>query len=485
MPTSSHLERLYATGFGLFTDLYQLTMAQAYWKKGWYDRRGVFQLYYRSPPFGGHYVVAAGLDLAIDLIRNYTFSEEAARYLGNLRGAAGQSLFEIGFLNYLQRLRMQCDVDAVPEGTVVFPNEPLLRVEGPLPQAQMLETALLSVINFSSLIATKAARVARAAKGDSVLEFGFRRAQGLDGAITATRAAFIGGCNATSNVIAGQLYNIPVKGTHAHSWIMCFEEEIEAFRAYAEAFPHDSVFLVDTYDTLQGVRNAIQVGRELREQGCEMAGIRLDSGDLAELSRKARHMLDEAGFPDAAIVASNSLDEYAIEELKSQGAPIVVWGVGTKLSTAYDQPALGGVYKLSAVQGPGSRWNYKAKLSEQAVKSSNPGALQIRRYWDAEGLPAGDALYNAHTEGSADLPPVRSLRDGALLNLKTSQHTDLLQPVFRNGELVLQRPSLHAVQEYARQQQLPFAKLQMNPTYPVGLTSDLYTLKQSIQTELG
>ena len=481
----SHLHHLYASGFGLFTDLYQLTMAQAYWKKGWYDRKGVFQLYYRQPPFGEPYVIAAGLDLAVDLIRAYTFSEEAARYLGSLRGATGAPLFELGFLNYLQRLQMQCDIDAVPEGTVVFPNEPLLRVEGPLPQAQLLETALLSIINFSSLVATKAARVVRAAQGDSVLEFGFRRAQGLDGALTAARAAFVGGCHATSNVIAGRLYDIPVRGTHAHSWIMCFEEEIEAFRSYAEAFPDDSVFLVDTYDTLDGVRKAIQVGRELRERGHEMRGIRLDSGDLAELSIRARAMLDEAGFSDAAIVASNSLDEYAIRKLKSKGAPIAIWGVGTKLTTAFDQPALGGVYKLSAIQKDDGNWAYKAKLSEQAVKSSNPGALQIRRYWNAEGQPVGDLLFNAHRADQADLPPARSLQDGKQLKLRTDGYTDLHQPVFRKGALVYERPSLQTIQDYCRTQQKRFEGPGINPTFPVGLTEDLYQLKMTIQAELG
>ena len=270
----------------------------------------------------------------------------------------------------------------IPEGTIVFPHEPLLRVHGPLLQAQLLETALLNIVNFQTLVATKAARVVLAARGEPVLEFGLRRAQGIDGALAASRAAYLGGCAATSNVLAGRLYGIPVRGTHAHSWVMCFDDELEAFRAYARAMPNNCVFLVDTYDTLDGVRHAIEVGQELRRQGHEMIGIRLDSGDLAWLSIEARRMLDEAGFPKATIVASNELDEQIIASLKDQGATIGVWGVGTRLVTAYDQPALGGVYKLAAI----ARRARPLAVQSEAVGAGHQG-LQPRHPPSAAVLP--------------------------------------------------------------------------------------------------
>ncbi len=290
-------------------------------------------------------------------------------------------------------MQLKIDIDAMPEGTVAFPHEPLLRVRGPIIECQILETALLNILNFQTLIATKASRVVHAAQGDQVLEFGLRRAQGIDGALAASRAAYIGGCHATSNVLAGKLFGIPVRGTHAHSWVMSFENELEAFAAYAQAMPNNCVFLVDTYDTLEGVRNAIRIGNVLRDSGHRMVGIRLDSGDLAQLSVDARKLLDEAGFTDASIVASNDLDEKLIESLKHQGAKISIWGVGTKLVTAYDQPALGGVYKLGAIQDSDGRWVPKIKLSEQLIKTSTPGILQVRRYFH-QGCMAADRIWN-------------------------------------------------------------------------------------------
>ncbi len=287
------------------------------------------------------------------------------------------------------------DVYAVPEGTVVFPQEPLLRVDGPVVPCMLLETALLAVVNFQTLVATKAARVCLAAQGDPVLEFGLRRAQGIDGGLAASRAAYVGGCAATSNTLAGRLYGIPVKGTHAHSWVMLHDSEEEAFMEYARALPANCVFLVDTYGTLDGVRHAIQAGRWLRERGHEMVGIRLDSGDLAWLSIRARALLDEAGFPGAAILASNELDEIIIQSLKEQGARIAVWGVGTRLVTGQDDGALGGVYKLGAVRaGPDAPWERRVKVSEQASKTTIPGLLEVRRFETAEGFLA-DVIYDA------------------------------------------------------------------------------------------
>ncbi len=338
-------------------------------------------------------------------------------------------------MNYLSHLKLNVDIDAIEEGRVVFANEPLLRVTGPMLQCQLLETALLNIINFQTLVATKACRVSMAAKGDMVLEFGLRRAQGNDGALAASRAAYIGGCHATSNVLAGKMFGIPVRGTHAHSWVMSFDDERTAFEKYAHAMPNNCIFLVDTYDTLDGVRNAIRVGLKLKESGHKMIGIRLDSGDLAYLSIAARQMLDEAGLVEASIVASNDLDERLIVSLKQQGARINVWGVGTKLVTAYDQPALGGVYKLAAIEEAG-RWVPKIKLSEQTIKTSIPGKLQVRRFVDDTGIARADMIINELQTPDEDLRMIDPSDPFTYKSDFSSQSFDLLKPVFRSGDLV-------------------------------------------------
>src|SRR5688572_20891708 len=327
------LDGVYGGSLALLTDLYQLSMACGYWKAGHSEREAVFHLTFRRPPFGGGYAIAAGIASALTYLRRFQVTDDDVAYLATLTDNEDKPLFERGFLDYLRAMRMSLTVDAVPEGAVVFAHEPILRVRGPILQAQLVETPLLTLINFQTLIATKAARITQVAKGP-VLEFGLRRAQGFDGGLSASRAAYIGGCAATSNVLAGKLLGIPVRGTHAHSWVMFHADELASFRAYAEALPGNCTFLVDTYDTLDGVRNAITVGHELRERGYELGGIRLDSGDLAHLSIEARRMLDEAGFPNAKIVASNDLDEHVITAIQEQGAAIDVWGVGTKLVTA-------------------------------------------------------------------------------------------------------------------------------------------------------
>jgi nicotinate phosphoribosyltransferase len=395
-----------------------------------------------------------------------------------LRGNDGEPLFEKDFLSFLREIDFSCDVDAVPEGTVVFPHEPLLRVKGPLLECQLIETALLNMINFQSLIATKAARMVVATNGEPVMEFGLRRAQGIDGGLSASRAAYIGGCAATSNLLAGKIYGIPVRGTQAHSWIMCFDDEKEAFEAYAKAMPNNCVFLVDTYDTLDGVRNAIEVGRELRKRGHEMVGVRLDSGDLAYLSVEARKILDEAGFEKTEIVASNDLDESIIVSLKNQGARIGVWGVGTKLVTGHDQPALGGVYKLSAIRDKDGPWEYKVKLSEQAIKVSTPGILQVRRYFQ-KGEAIGDMVYDE------DSPPKKTgemIDPNDATRRKTipasAQAQDLLVPVFRGGKRVYDKPDLQAIRDRVQDQLGAFhagVKRFVNPhQYPVGLEQSLH-----------
>ncbi len=472
----STLQDIYRVPLGLLTDLYQLTMAYGYWKSGLHERPAVFQLTFRKLPFSGGYAIAAGLGPALDYLTRLSFSADDRAYLATLTGRDGQRLFPDAFLAYLGELRFTCDVDAIAEGTLVYPHEPLVRVTGPLVQAQIVETALLSIINFQTLVATKAARVVDAARGDQVLEFGLRRAQGIDGALSASRAAYIGGCHATSNVLAGRLFGIPVRGTHAHSWVMTFASELESFLAYADAMPNNCVFLVDTYDTLAGVQSAITVGRRLRERGHELAGIRLDSGDLADLSIKARAMLDEAGFADAAIVASNDLDETLIESLKHQGARIGVWGVGTKLVTAYDQPALGGVYKLSALGQPDGGWDFKVKLSEQPAKVSIPGILQVRRFHDGAG-PHGDVVFDT-TTGCPDSPTLVDVMDATYRKTLAGPYTDLLEPQLHAGQRVAPAPALDAIRARAHAQLAalsPAHRRFLNPhRYPVGLESSLW-----------
>ena len=468
----------------LLTDLYQLTMACAYWKAGKADQEAVFELFFRRSPFQSGYTVAAGLAPVIDFLNAFCFTHDDGAFLATLTGNDGQPLLDTKFLEYLKGLRFTCDVHAVPEGTIVFPKEPLLRVQGPILQCQLLETAMLNLINFQTLVATKAARVCVAARGEPVLEFGLRRAQGVDGALAASRAAYIGGCESTSNVLAGKLFNIPVRGTHAHSWVMSFDDEREAFHAYAEAMPNNCIFLVDTYDTLEGVRRAVEAGRWLREHGHDMAGIRLDSGDLAWLSIEARKILDEAGFEKAVIVASNNLDEHIIASLKDQGAQINVWGVGTKLVTAYDEPALGGVYKLAAIRGTDGKWVYKVKLSEQTTKVTNPGIHQVRRF-RTETEFIGDGIYDLECGAPEDFTIVDPLDSTRRKHLPPgTPFEDLLVPIFEHGRQVYQSPPLADMRRRTQSQLAMFhsgVKRFVNPhQYPVGLELKLHEVKTEL-----
>lgn len=482
--------QLYRHSLALLTDLYQLTMAYGYWKAKITDKEAAFHLFFRQNPFQGGFSITCGLSYALDFLTHFRFDAADAAYLADLRGADGQTLFDPAFLDYLQTLELTCHVDAIPEGTVVFPQEPLVRVQGPILQCQLIETALLNLINFQTLIATKAARVCLATRGDPVLEFGLRRAQGIDGTLAASRAAYIGGCAATSNVLAGKLFGIPVRGTHAHSWVMAFGDELEAFQAYAEAMPNNCVFLVDTYNSLEGVRKAAHVGGWLRERGHDLVGIRLDSGDISQLSVEARKILDAAGFPSAKIIGSNDLDEQAIEKLKAGGATVNIWGVGTNLVTAYDQPALGGVYKLTALRDADGVWQDKIKLSEDPEKMTNPGILQVRRYHD--GTFCEDVIYDE----ALGMPPVCSAVD---LGEPGCQHqlakrlgwTDLLVPVLRNGRAVYREPSLEEIRDRAQTQlgQLPDGVKHLNAPhgYRVSLESRLYARKAALirQAQLG
>lgn len=472
---------IYNQSLALLTDQYQLTMSYGYWKMGLANKETVFHLFFRRRPFQGGFAIAAGLEYVIDFLENYRFDKSDLDYIATLRDAENKPLFEKGFLEYLGDMRFSCHVEAVPEGTAVFPYEPLLRIQGPIIQCQLLESPLLNLINFSSLIATKAARICQAAKGDSVVEFGLRRAQGIDGALSASRAAYIGGCDSTSNILAGKLFNIPVKGTHSHSWVMIFDDELESFKTYAQALPNNTVFLVDTYDTIEGVQHAIEVGKWLVSKGKRLIGIRLDSGDLAYLSEKSRTMLDEAGFKDTIIMASNELDETLITDLKRQGSKIVAWGVGTKLITGQEQGALDGVYKVSAVRDPGGPWKYKLKLSEQMTKVSNPGILQVRRYFNGKEY-LGDAIYDVHTDlsnGCTVIDPMDPTRmkylDGSVAS------SDLLVPIFREGKCVYDSPPLPEIQKKTKTELSRFhegIKRFINPhQYVVGMEKSIYDLK--------
>lgn len=468
----------------LLTDFYQLTMAYGYWKLGIHEREAVFHLIYRKSPFKGNYAVACGLGTVIEFLRDWHLEVDDIEYLRSLRMPNSQVFFTEDFLAYLKNLRFSCDVDAVSEGEIVFPNTPLIRVKGPILQCQLLESALLNIINFQSLIATKASRVCQVVPHDHVIEFGMRRAQGPDGALSASRAAYIGGCGSTSNVLAGKRYHIPIRGTHAHSWVTAFPDELSAFAAYAEVMPHNCVLLVDTYNSIQGVKNAIAIGKKLREKGAELQGIRLDSGDIAALSIAARKLLDEAGFNNTVIIASNNLDEYVMAEMKSKGAQVSVWGVGTHLVTAYDHPALDGVYKLSAIRAEQGTWQYKLKLSEETPKISHPGILQIRRFVN-KSIPVMDMLYDIEL-GVPAKPEVLPLAS-PFTPLDGVQHTstmDLLVPIFREGKQVYVEESIHDMRKRSIQQVTQFLKTHFHATYPVGLEKGLHELKQKLILEV-
>lgn len=480
----NHLTQLYRHKLALLTDLYQLTMGYAYFRAGLSERQAIFHLFFRRPPFRGGFALAAGLQTALEYLQDLSFEEQDLVYLQTLQGNDGRPLFSEAYLAYLGNMRFECDIDAIPEGTAVFAHEPLMRVRGPLIQTQLVETALLNQVNFQTLIATKAARVVLAAEGDPVLEFGLRRAQGIDGGLSASRAAYIGGCAATSNVLAGKLFDIPVKGTHAHSWVMSFDDELSSFQHYAQAMPNNCVFLVDTYDTLQGVENAIQVGISLRQQGHEMLGIRLDSGDLAELSQAARRLLDAAGFENAAIVASNDLDEYRIQTLKQQGAEIRMWGVGTQLVTASEQAALGGVYKLAMIQDAAGAWQARIKHSNDLIKISNPGMQQVRRFYDPAGRFMADMIYNElqPLPNGADYESVELSEDGLSRHIAAkTPHEDLLVPVMHGGKSCYQSPSLQQIQAHAQEQleRCPAGLLDLSDPahYSIGLDVQLQQLK--------
>jgi nicotinate phosphoribosyltransferase len=470
----------------LFTDLYQLTMGQVYWAEGMADWEAVFHHFYRSNPFGGGYTISSGLEAVAEYLTNLRFDDEDIEFLSEIPGADGEPLFRPEYLRYLRRLEFSCDLDAVPEGTVMFPQEPLLRVRGPLLQAQLVETAVLNLGNYATAVATEAARITTAAGQTPVYDFSARRAPGMDGAVTATRSAYIGGFAGTSNVWAARHLGIPagdIKGTMAHSLVMSFDTELEAFTAYARALPNNCLFLVDTYGTLEGVRHAIEVGRRLRAEGFEMLGIRLDSGDLARLSKRARRMLDEADFRQAAIVATNDLDAFLIESLRAQDAMVTIWGVGTRLLV----PSLAGVYKLSALRRPGGAWESRIKLSDQPLKVSTPGILQVRRYRTPNGNVA-DCIYDERTGISEGGVMINMLDQTKQLRLPVGlDYGDLLVPVMRAGRLVYELPNLEQIRQH-RMAELHYVsdgtkRLDNPEEYRVGLEKSLYRERENLIIE--
>lgn len=477
--------------YTFLTDLYQLTMAQGYFKTGKTNDEACFHMFFRECPFEGGYAIACGTAQLAQVIESFAFTEEHIAYLASLDAPGGDKLFEADFLEYLASYELSCDIDAVPEGTVVFPYEPIVRVKGPIAECQILETAFLNCVNFETLIATKASRICQAAQGRPVAEFGLRRAQGAAGGIWASRAAYVGGCVSTSNVLAGKLFDIPVSGTHAHSWVMSFENELEAFRAYAQTFPTNCVLLVDTYDVRQGIENAILVGHEMQERGHCLAGVRIDSGDLAWAARLARAMLDEAGLFDCGVVLSNDLDEYSVQAILDEGTPVSSWGIGTKLATAYDQPALGGVYKLSAMRwGKDGPWHDCLKVSESTAKLTIPGILDIRRYYHTDGCYAGDMIYDEKSgvrSCETIVDPVDELRRK---NLEGLAYTTLLKPLARDGKCLLadERTRARMARERAFEQLSYLDESNrriLNPyAYPVGLEFGLWQRRKDMAAKL-
>ncbi len=473
----------------LLTDLYELTMMQGYFERQ-SNETVVFDMFFRSNPNKSGYSIAAGLDQVIQYIKDLHFTYDDVVYLRSL------NIFSENFLNYLSGFHFTGDIYAIPEGTVVFPREPLIKVVAPIMEAQLIETSILNIVNHQSLIATKAARVVYAADGDGIMEFGLRRAQGPDAGLYGARAAMIGGCIGTSNVLAGQLFDVPVKGTHAHSWIMSFPDEYTAFKTYANLYPNACTLLVDTYDTLKsGVPNAIRVFTEMREAGIELTnyGIRLDSGDLAYLSKKARKMLDEAGFETAVISASNDLDEFLIHDLKIQGAKITSWGVGTNLITSKDCPSFGGVYKLAAIQQADGSFVSKIKLSENSEKITNPGNKTIYRIYDNEtGKMRADLICFAdetfdETKDMKIFDPMEPWKKTKLLG-GTYHMREILVPIFKGGQCVYESPSVMEISAYCKQEKDTLwdeTKRLFNPhKVYVDLSKKLFDEKQALLNQM-
>jgi nicotinate phosphoribosyltransferase len=465
----------------LLTDLYELTMLAGYLEHGMHERPAVFDLFFRHNPFNGGYAVFAGLETALGYLEELRFNDEELSYLDSLK------MFRPNFLSYLEGFRFRGSVSAPPEGTAVFAREPLITVEGGLAEAQLVETALLNILNFQTLVATKGARINRAAAGATVLEFGLRRAQGPDGGLSEARAAYIGGVRCTSNVLAGKTYGIPVKGTHAHSWIMAFPDELTAFRRYAEVFPDSCVLLLDTYDTLKsGLPNALIVAAELKVTGHALAGVRIDSGDLAYLSREARAAFDQAGFPEVKVLASNELDEYVIESVRAEGGRVDIYGVGTKLATCAGEGggALGGVYKLVRIAN-----EPKLKITSDISKATLPDKKTVLRAVAADGCFIQDVIT---LEGEQIVPGSFVYDPGNPLQQvripRGAHFVELRDRVMERGKRCLPAVSLQSAAERCQEQlsRLPQGSLRLvNPhVYKVSISAGLNELRLNLMAEV-
>ena len=469
------------TNLTMLTDLYQLTMINGYYKNNTHEDWAVFDLFFRKNGCNGGYTIIAGIEEVTNYIKNLKFTDSDIDYLRSL------NLFDEDFLQFLKNFKFTGNIYAVEDGSVMFPGEPIIVVHAPLYQAQLIETAMLTMINFMSLIATKASRVCNAAKGDAVLEFGLRRAQGPGAGTYGAKAAVIGGCIGSSNVLAGKKFDVSLFGTHAHSWVQRFDSELEAFRAYADVYPDNCLLLIDTYSVLDsGIKNAITVFDELRAKGHEPVGVRLDSGDLAYLSKEVRKILDDSGYPNAKITASNDLDEYTITSLKQEGAEINVWGVGTKLITSYDRPSLGGVYKLSAISKKNGQLQPKIKISENPEKINNPGFKKVVRIYNPSGKAQADLIMLKDEDIDTSQPleifdPIYTWKRKTIENYTIKE---LLTPLFIEGECVRTSQSVEKVKEYTKSELNSiwdqYKRIKNPHIYKVDLSQKLWDLKNEM-----
>lgn len=471
-------------GIGLLTDLYELTMAEGYWRSGLADMEACFTSFFRENPYEGGFTLVCGTGQLASLVENFRYTQADIAYLGNLQAPGGGPMFSPEFLEWLSQWRPRVTIDALRDGDLAFPREPVVRVCGPIIDCQLLESPLLNLVNFETLVATKAARVCQAAQGRPVAEFGLRRAQGPDGALSAARAAYVGGCASTSNVLAAKRYSIPASGTHAHAWVMAFPDELTAFRAYAQASPKNCTLLIDTYDVMRGVENAIIVAHEMESRGERLAGVRIDSGDLCALSQRARARLDEAGLPYVKVIVSNDLDEHLVESLLLQGARVDGFGIGTKLVTCFDQPALSGVYKLSAKRMPGQDWIPVLKVSEQVYKRTIPGVQDLRRYFDESGAPVADMICTVDYPHGVPATIV-DVNDPLLTrSLDGLRCESMLHRFTQDGQRVAQPEDLSCARARAAANLAtlkPASKRLLNPqVYPVGIEAGLSELRQSM-----
>lgn len=462
----------------LLTDLYELTMLEGYYQSGTIDRKAVFDVFFREAPFSGSYAVFAGLEKVIAYLTALSFDDDDITYLRQL------NLFSKDLLDYVRGFQFSGDVYSFPEGSLIFPQEPILRIDAPLSEAQLIETAVLNFVNFQTLIASKASRICSAARERPVIEFGLRRSQGQDGGLSASRASYVGGCEGTSNVLAGKMFGIPVRGTHAHSWVMSFDSELEAFQAYARVYPDNSILLVDTYDSIKsGIPNAITVAHDLRKEGHRLIGIRLDSGDIVSISKQAREMLDEADLEDVKIFVSGDLDEYRIDRMLREGAPVDFFGVGTRLATGHQEASLTGVYKMAAMEDRDGAMIPKMKTSDELVKGTLPGIKNVVRFFENDTMVFDVICRDDETPGPGSR--IFDLNGSGLTIPENATGVKQLLPVMQGGKPVSQSPSLEEIQHAYRDgfRMLPerYRAIADTDVYPVMISESLFTLWEELR----